>query len=262
MDIQSYQNWFNQFTDQYTNLDTDSEFPLTIKKQHTQRVCEEILFLCHRLNVSEHAQKLAQIIALFHDLGRFEQYARYQTFNDSHSINHGIQGIRDLARNDVLANMPLKDRKIICNAIRYHNSAKIPINKDDETLFFIRLIRDADKLDIWRIFFEYYSTRDSHQSKIIELGVPDLPGYSENIINALLNGRIALISDLKTLNDFKLIQLGWIYDLNFYPSFERVKKQKIIENMAALLPKTSQVETLTHKLIDYRDRHLSSMDMI
>jgi hypothetical protein len=256
MDISSYKAWFKSFTDKFLYGDEIKDAPFIIKKNHTERVCAIILSICDDLDVSAHVRKLAQIIALFHDLGRFEQYARYHTFKDNESLNHGIQSIRDLVRNNILDDLSVRDRRIIFNAIRYHCVANIPMDKDEETTFFIRLIRDADKMDIWRIFIDYYHARDSRQNRVIELGVSDHPEYSENILNSLLKGRIALISDLKTLNDFKLIQLSWIFDLNFQFSFEYVKNENIIEQFADILPEDDRIQGLIKKVMRYRDNKI------
>jgi len=256
MDISNYKDWFKSFTDQFLYQDEIKDYPFIVKKKHTQRVCEIILAICDDLNTPERIRELAQIIALFHDLGRFEQYARYHTFKDNESVNHGIQSIKDLVHNKVLNNLSLRDRRIVFNAIRYHNVANMPLDKDTETSFYIRLIRDADKLDIWRVFIDYYHSRDIHQSQVIELGVSDRPECSKNILNALLNGRIALTTELKTLNDFKLIQLGWIFDLNFRFSFQHVKKEKIIEQFADMLPKTKTIQTVITNLRAYRDAQI------
>jgi len=258
MNISSYKEWFQSYTDQFLYQDETKNYPFIIKKRHTEQVCQMILAICDDLNASEHVRELAQLIALFHDLGRFKQYARFHTFKDSESINHSIQSIKDLVHHHVLDDLPLKQRRIIFNAIRFHSVASIPHNKDPETLFYMRLIRDADKMDIWRIFIDYYHSRDIYKNDVIELGVSDLPVCSENILNALLVGRIALTSELKTLNDFKLIQLGWVYDLNFRFTFEYLKNERIIEQLDDILPKTEKVQTIVSKLLNYRDTQIKN----
>ena len=256
MDIYFYQKWFDQFTDQFFSQKKKKDYPLILKKNHTQRVCEIILSICNDLNLPDETKSLAQIIALFHDLGRFEQYARYGTFRDSDSVDHGVQSIKDLMKHKVLKDLSPKQRRIIFNAIRFHNLASIPLNKPKEIVFFIQLIRDADKLDIWNIFIDYFSNGETQRNGVLELGVPDKPEISDSILQALINGKIALTKDLKTLNDFKLIQLGWIYDLNFSFSFEWVKQKKIIETITQLLPQKKEIHQLERRLIDYRDNFL------
>lgn len=257
IDIQTYQQWFDHYTDQFLYHDKEKDYPFVLKKNHTYGVCETSRAICDDIGASQEMHDIAQLIALFHDLGRFEQYARYGTFRDSESVNHAVQSIRDLARHRVLRDLSLKYRRFICNAIRYHNVAYIPSDqKDDDTLFYMRLIRDADKLDIWHVFINYFTNRHSYQSDIIELNLPDRPEVSEAIVQALLNEKIAFISDMKTLNDLRLIQLGWIFDLNFRFSIEYAKKNHIIEQLTENMPETVEIKNLIQKLFDYCDRKL------
>jgi len=41
---------------------------------------------------------------------------------------------------------------MILDAIKYHNKIKIPNNIDDKTMLFSKIVRDADKLDIFYLF--------------------------------------------------------------------------------------------------------------
>ena len=50
--------------------------------------------------------------------------------------------------------------------------------KNEEKITFLQLIRDADKLDIWRIFSEYYESSKHDRASAAGLGLPDLPEYS------------------------------------------------------------------------------------
>ena len=68
--------------------------------------------------------------------------------------------------------------------------------------FFIRLLRDADKLDIWRVFIDYYNTRDKQPNAVVEFGLPDDPSFSPQAMSALAKERFVRFKDLRTLNDF------------------------------------------------------------
>src|SRR5574340_969916 len=48
---------------------------------------------------------------------------------------------------------------------------------DQQNVLFLQLIRDADKLDIWRIFVEYYEGPEDKKASAVGLGLPDLPDY-------------------------------------------------------------------------------------
>ncbi len=88
----------------------------------------------------------------------------------------------------------------------------------------MRLIRDADKLDIWKVVTNYYAERDRQRNVAIELDLPDTPVCSQNVIDLLNSRRFIRMRDLKTLDDFKLMQIGWAFDLNFAPSFRELKR--------------------------------------
>ena len=49
---------------------------------------------------------VAEAIALFHDVGRFPQYARYKTFRDSISTNHAALGASVLFEQERSGSLP------------------------------------------------------------------------------------------------------------------------------------------------------------
>jgi hypothetical protein len=47
---------------------------------------------------------------------------------------------------------------------------------------------------------------------------------------------------MKTLNDFKLLQISWVYDLNFGPTFRAIQERQYVERIAAHLPQSDEVQ--------------------
>lgn len=196
------------------------------------------------LSIGVEQRLLALTIALFHDIGRFPQYARFKTFRDSDSVNHGALGAETLKEEKITEKLASGEREIILKAVRFHNAFSLPKNESEEIIFFTRLVRDADKLDIWRVFLDYYDTPDEYRASAVGLGLPDVPEYTKNILSNIYNKKIIRLIDLKTLNDFKLLQLSWIFDLNFRPSFRLLKEADYIEGIAASLPQTEEIENI------------------
>jgi hypothetical protein len=64
------------------------------------------------------------------------------------------------------------------------------------------------------------------------------------------------MSTLKTLNDFMLLQLAWVYDLNFTGSLRMVAERRYIEMIAALLPATGEVRDAVNGVRDYVERQM------
>jgi hypothetical protein len=105
--------------------------------------------------------------------------------------------------------------------------------------FFMKLLRDADKVDIWRVVTDYYRNAHRERNQTIELNLPDTPEFSDAVCECLMKGNIVKMTDLKTLNDFKLLQLEWIYDVNFCRTFQIVQEKAYLEEILKALPKDS-----------------------
>jgi hypothetical protein len=157
-DLNFFREWFMDYVNNFSSNDSTINDNIEMKIEHTAKVCENILLLAKSENVSEEGCRLAETIALFHDLGRFEQFTRYKTFNDFNSENHALLGIKILNRIGILTRLSPDEKNLILKAVEYHNLKKIPIYAVDskDLLFYLKLIRDADKLDIFRIICENY----------------------------------------------------------------------------------------------------------
>lgn len=93
------------------------------------------------------------------------------------------------------------------------------------------MLRDADKLDIWRVVTDYYKAAAANRNPAIELDRPNLLRISDNICISLLQGKPADLEDVTTLNDLKLLQMGWVYDLNFPRSFRLLSERGYLETI-------------------------------
>ncbi|MBU3946708.1 MAG: HD domain-containing protein [Proteobacteria bacterium] len=246
-------NWFADYVSGFYKDDPEYNKPVSLKEHHTKHVCSNILMIGKELGLSPHDLIIAETIALFHDIGRFRQYEIYRTFVDSISENHAKLGLKQIGIHKVLSMFSRNDKRLISKAIAYHNTLYLP-KEDEKTLFFMRLIRDADKLDIWRVFGDYYG--EKWPNNTIALDLPDLPVCSKNIIDSILKQTIVNMKDLQTLNDFKLLQISWVFDINFVPSFKIIKNNNYITMIAKTLPVKKEISEVVKLACDYVDSKL------
>jgi hypothetical protein len=122
---------------------------------------------------------------------------------------------------------------------------------DPEIVYFIRMVRDADKLDIWRVFTEQFSLDEKGRASAAGLGLPDSPEYSDAILGCLKGKRQASLSGLRTLTDFKILQLTWIYDLNFGMSYRLLSERDHIDRIIAMLPDDERIKEAVSILKSY-----------
>ena len=88
---------------------------------------------------------------------------------------------------------------------------------------------------------------------MLELEFPDEPDYSPDVIEKLLRKERIDYKSLKTLNDVKLLQLGWVYDVNFTATLKRIKKRGFLEKLLGFLPQTNDIERVKKTVFDYVD---------
>jgi putative nucleotidyltransferase with HDIG domain len=256
-DLTTLKNRFDGYCDSFSTPRTEDQRNFTIKRDHTYEVCLNAVRIAEDLRLDPSQALLAEAIALFHDVGRFPQYRDHKTFDDSISVNHAALGAKVLLENNVLSNLNKRDQDVIIRAVTLHNVFYLPEGLDDETLLFARLIRDADKLDILRVVIEYFGQDEGSRAEAVALGLPDLPGYSEEVLACLRRGEMAKKDMLTTQNDFKLLQLSWMYDLNFTGSLRMIRERNYIRTIAALLPRDEKVSgaiDIVHGYVEGRVR--------
>jgi hypothetical protein len=223
--IQQLKNWFNDYVKTFYSDDAQTNHNIELKLKHTYRVCLEMDRLVEHLKLEPKLQKLAAISALFHDLGRFEQYARYKTFVDKVSENHARLGIKVINKLNLLKKLPDNEAQMVIDAIENHNKAEVSADLKPDTLLLARMLRDADKLDIWRVVTEYYRQAHIKRNPSLELDLPDNDEVSEAVLNDIMAGRNVRNTELRSLNDFKLLQMAWVFDLNFDYSIEQLRNR-------------------------------------
>jgi len=253
----SLKDWFTCYVSRFYTNDSEYNRPIILKEEHTKRVCGNIIMIGDELGLSREDLITAEIIALFHDVGRFRQYEIYHTFVDALSEDHAKLGLRQIGIHKVLSGLPKNRKILISKAIAYHNAAFLPEYEDEKTLLFMKLIRDADKLDIWKVFLDYYM--ENRYSDAIALWLPDNPSFSEKIIDSIRMRKFAKLKDLKTLNDFKLLQVSWVFDINFIPSFRTIKNNNFIGMLEKTLPNVKEITGALKIARDHVDSNLITL---
>jgi putative nucleotidyltransferase with HDIG domain len=251
-ELQNLKSWFSRYTNRYSSLNPIHREAYKLKIRHSVKVGRICADIGRSLNLANEDVALAEAIGLLHDIGRFEQFSCYKTFLDKNSENHAVLGVKVLQEGQVLNHLDNDKQEIIEKAVSYHNRLQIPAQESRRVVLFSKLIRDADKLDIFDLVSVYYN--GNGRSAVIELDLPDEPGYERDMVVDLFENRLADMNKMKTLNDFKLLQLGWIYDLNFPVTIKRVKERQYLESIRRSLPVSEEIDRLMVHLNKYLAR--------
>lgn len=240
--VQSITSAFMQYTRQFTSIDPDIQKALRLKEVHSYKVANEMKTLSRELLLPEEDICLAEIAGLVHDIGRFEQYTQYKTFMDMKSTDHASLGVAVLRATGLLNELEPYYQEMVFSAVECHNKATLPDNEIAEVLRLSAMLRDADKLDIWRIVTEYYLDPIGEKNAAIELDLPDSDEYSPEVIEDVLAQRIVRFKHCKWLNDFKLVQIGWVYDLNFTETLQKVCSRNYMGKIRYVLPSDELID--------------------
>ncbi len=237
--LPNLKTWFTGYTRQFSSDDPIVQEAMDLKVEHTRRVCEGIVDIGLSLGLSDEDLCIAETSALLHDIGRFDQYKRYRTFSDFESEDHAQIGVKIIQSTGVLKGLDKSMAELIVLLVRYHNLFALPVGENGRSLFFLKLLRDADKVDIWRVVTDYYQNSGRHRNRSIELDLPNTHQIADPVYDALMNGKLVLMSDLKSLADFKLLQMGWVYDLNFPATFQIALERGYLEKIRDSMSKKS-----------------------
>ncbi len=250
--MNKFRAWFDNYVAGFYGDDESINANLKLKEKHSQRVCEEMSYLAGELGLTENQKRIADTIALFHDIGRFEQFVKHRTYSDFKSLNHCLLGVEVLRREKVLEQLDRREKELVEKAIEHHGMMELPADLEEEELLFSKLIRDADKLDIFYVVLGYSRQyRDNPEKFKLGLEFPDEPWCSAEVVEGLLRGRRIDYSTLRTLNDMMLCQLGWVYDVNFTATLKRIKRRRFLEKIFDFLPKTDDINNVRGKIFEY-----------
>lgn len=224
VDMQKIKLEFNKYVSNFDKNDGK----IKLKIEHILRVTELSKKIAISLDLDEENIELAEIIGLFHDIGRFEQIKRYNTYNDKESENHAELGIKVLFEQNLIENFNI-DKKyysIIETAILNHNKDAIENNLTDIETLHSKIIRDADKLDIlYNIcnydFKDVFWYNDYNCQKINELLIKDLENRKHVNYNIVKNNA-----------DLIPTFFAFIYDLNFKFSIKYLKEKNYLQTFA------------------------------
>jgi hypothetical protein len=76
------------------------------------------------------------------------------------------------------------------------------------------------------------------------------------VAKALKNHKSVLKADVVTTTDFKLLQMGWVFDLNFKRSFQLLSEMQLIKKLYDTLPKNDQIIELYRIIKIYLENQL------
>lgn len=206
---------FEKFVKQYDMNNDD----IIAKYKHSIRVSKICEVLAKLLNFSEEDTYVLKLIGLLHDIGKFEQIKLKDNYNDT-EFDHALYGVMLLFKEGLIENYDVDPKyyDLIEFSILNHNRYKIEDTSDAKKILFAKLIRDAEKIDI----FEMYTYLKSHNLKVIDDNVTNEVTIQFRK-HELINRKIR-----KTKADLLISIVAFVFDINFNESLKIIYEQNYL----------------------------------
>ncbi|MBP2636350.1 MAG: hypothetical protein H6Q72_2257 [Firmicutes bacterium] len=240
-ELQSIYQWLENYIHTYYTDDKFIMERILLKEVHSKRVAETMVQLAGQEKLTERQQFLAEVIGMFHDIARFRQVTEYRTFVDAESFDHGTVGAEILAETGVLRKLSTAEQDTVAFAVTIHNKMLVPPASPENELF-AKLIRDADKLDIFRILPPIQADHN----------------YAPKLIEQLKIGGVLSYTDVKSVADKRLIRLSWFYDINFDWTLKLLVDEGHLDRQLAALPDNQDTRVIKATVKKYIAQRLKN----
>lgn len=221
------------FKEYLKDFDSNNE-KIGLKIRHTYSVLKASEYISNKLNLDEENRELAKLIALLHDIGRFEQLKKYDSYDDFNSIDHAEAGINLLFSKKEDGSLVLRDfaqddkyDNIIYKAIKNHNKYAIENGLSEDELLHSKLIRDSDKMDNFKV-------KETESCEAL-FGISEAEFEKEKLSDFILEEfkkeKLVDYKTAKTNMDRWVTYLAFIFDYNFKESIEYIKENNYINKI-------------------------------
>lgn len=254
IDIENAKEVFNEYVKNFNPEDGR----IKLKIEHILRVANYSKQIATNLKLNEEQIQLAELIGIFHDIGRFKQAEKYHTFSDKESgINHAEYSIKVLYEDNLIEKFKVdsKYNHIIKKAVLNHNKSEIETGLNEDELLFAKIIRDADKLDI----ITHAITEYDFES-VFWYSEFNCEEINEELIKIMFENHTLDYSKIKNNADLILSFYNMIYDLNFKSSLKELSDNKalnIFTNRIYENFNSEKVKEQTKKVFEYTQNYLN-----
>ena len=257
MALEELTRLYDAYVDTYREADGKLPVMMQLKRTHTAFVVKNAELIADGEGFAPEEREVSLAAALLHDTGRYEQLKRYNTFRDSDSVDHAVFShdivkkkgwLNKVDRADSVTSgkdsaSPLEPRansgeaesfplvseaqkESILKAVLYHNRRDLPDDMDSLTEIAAHTVRDADKLDIFRVLEDQVAHTDwkGDSRAFWNLAVSAPP--NSVVVDNIEHGEPVDYQNIKSLSDFVLIQVGWMISGLHFATSRRLCRER------------------------------------
>lgn len=225
IDIEKFKRLYSAYVDTFME---DGRLPpmMELKRVHTDKVVANAEAISAGEQFDRHTSGICILAALLHDTGRYEQLRKYGTFRDSDSVDHAVYSHDIVKAKGWLDTLCKEDSDAVLKAVLYHNRRDLPKKMPPVMDTAAKCVRDADKLDIFRVLEERIATTDWRTDSTAFWNLRYDLKPNPTVIDAIKNGTSVDYQNIKSLADFVLIQVGWLKNGLYFETSRRLAAER------------------------------------
>jgi hypothetical protein len=216
-------------------------------KKHNEKVVENILLLGQSLDMEDGEMRMAEILALFHDIARFRDVSTSPWYPKLTEAGHAEAGAELLSLLPPFKGLEAAKQEILQKVTIFHNKPELPKKENEFVVYYLKLLRDADKLDALRMTAEFLTYRDVKVSPADTLNLSKSPAISDNICKDIINDMMPKKEDMVTYNDYVLLQLSWVFELTYRKTYLILNQKQYVKRLYDALPKNDSIIDIYRK---------------
>lgn len=246
---QKYFDFFQNYSNHYMRLAGDEFQRLHIhrKIEHSKRVYQMAVEIAKKLELKDQEIHLVGIAALFHDIGRFEQFYRFNTYKDSDACHHAFLGVEILEKEKILDDLDDLEKSWILEIIKVHDDEEIPRGLPQLLSLYLSIVRDADKLDWIYAMINIIPKLSEKDQAVFYSNKEDRPFISQSVVNSVLNDKVISHRDVTTIDELRAAAMGWMTSLiQCSASYEIVKNHGFLEAIYQLMGDEEEKHIIYH----------------
>lgn len=176
-----------------------------------------------------------QAMGWIHDAGRFVQFSRHGTFDDAASVDHGALGREIIVREKLLHGDDPEETEAILFAVAAHNRRALPQRQEGRPMRYLKLLRDADKIDIMATFGETIRRGDVSRYPQVFADRDGRGPADPDLVREVRGGQTGSYEHIGSLSDIVLVGVSWVRDINFAPALRHLDERGLLAGFEEIL---------------------------
>ncbi len=244
---------FQNYVECFLDAEEEPEFrQLTeLKREHSLQVSSLAGKIAESEGFDNQTTLLCKVAGLLHDLGRFEQINLYGTLDDLKSVDHGDLGYDVLSNTGFLEYFRTPEQLALLFAVKNHNKRSVTEYPDELTETITKTVRDADKLDVYRVMDNSLKNGDNQHKNAVLLQLEDSVEISQEVLQSVEEQKNVNKNFLKTTTDFHVMQLSWAFDMNFKSSMKMLEQSHEFWHLMDRIQGTEHAEKIKNSVLLY-----------